>query len=71
MIDIDFSQVDDYDACECINMDDGQLVFEQRDTLTEDEKELADIHISCCLSCRMEMEFEQLMHQMDKENSRC
>jgi len=71
MIDIDYREVDDFDPCECINMDDGQLVFEQRDSLTEDEKELADIHVSCCLACRMDMEFDRLMNQMDKENSRC
>lgn len=55
------------DNGECINMDEGQLVFEQRETLSEVEKELADIHIGCCLSCRMEMEFEQLMDRIDRE----
>jgi len=71
MIEMDYRDVDDLDLCECINLDDGQLVFEQRDTLTEDEKELADIHVGCCLSCRMDMEFDRLMNRMEKENSRC
>lgn len=69
--DFDYSQVDNYSEFDCINMDDGKLVFEPRDTLTEDEKELADLHLGCCLACQIDMEFDHLMNRMDENNSRC
>lgn len=69
-MEIDFSDVDNYSEFECINLEDGQLVFELRETLTEDEKELADLHFGCCLACRMDMEFSNLLNQIDNNDSR-
>lgn len=54
----------------CSNMEDGRLVFEPRGTLTEDEKERADLHVGCCPACKADMESDLLLDRMDEENSR-
>ena len=51
-------------------MEDGRLVFEPRETLTEDEKEKADFHVGCCPACQADMEFDYLVNRMDENNSR-
>lgn len=56
---------DECSQSECIDMEDGRLVFEPRDTLTEDEKERADLHIGTCLACRLDMEFDFLIRRVD------
>jgi len=52
--------INDYDELVCVSMDDGSLVFEARESLTEDEKERADFHIGTCLACQRDMETEFL-----------
>ena len=48
----------DYNQSPCINTGDGELVFASRSTLTEEEKERADLHIGSCLACQTEMDFD-------------
>ena len=62
----------DHDDLEvaCINMDDGRLVFEPREKLTEDERERADLHLGCCPACQFDMDFDFLMNRMGENNSR-
>ena len=62
---------EDFDEFVCSNMEDGRLVFEPRETLTEDEKEKADFHVGCCLACQADMDFDHLMNRMGENNSRC
>ena len=62
---------DDVDEFACIDMEDGRLVFEPRGTLTEDEKERADLHVGRCPACQDDMEFDYLMNRMGENNSRC
>ena len=45
----------------CIDMEDGRLVFEPRETLTEAEKEKADLHIGCCPACQIEFDIDYFM----------
>ncbi len=61
---------DDYDECACVSMDDGRLVFEQRETLTEDERERADLHLGYCPACQSDMDFDFLMNRLGENNSR-
>ena len=61
---------DDFDAFVCIDMDDGRLVFESRETLTEDEQERADLHLGYCPACQADMDFDFLMNRIGKNNSR-
>lgn len=61
---------DDLDEVVCVNMDDGRLVFESRETLTEDELERADIHLGYCPACQIDLDFDFLMHQLGENNSR-
>ena len=68
--DFDYPEVDNYSEFECIKTDGGQHVLEPRDTLTEDEKELGDLHLGCCPACRIDMEFYHLIECMDENNSR-
>ena len=51
-------------------MDDGQLVFEPREKLTEDERERADLHLGYCSACQFDMDFDFLMNRMGENNSR-
>lgn len=60
----------DFDEFACVNMDDGRLVFEERETLTEDERERADLHFGYCASCQFDLDFDYLMNRMGKGNSR-
>lgn len=63
----DFYDLGIFCPSECINPDDAQLTLEPRETLTDEEKELADIHLTSCLSCQMDFEFDRLIDQMEKE----
>ena len=60
----------DVDEFSCVNMDDGRLVFEPRETLTEDEREKADLHMGSCPACQADMDFDYLMNKMGENNSR-
>ena len=55
----------------CINTDDGRLVFDPRETLTEAEKERADLHLGYCPACQFDMDFDFLMNRIVENNSRC
>ena len=54
----------------CLNMEDGRLVFEPREALTEDEKERANLHVGVCPACKDDMEFDYLIDRMGESNSR-
>ena len=60
---------DDFDEVVCVNTDDGRLVFESRETLTEDERERADLHFGCCPACQTDLDFDFLMNQLGENNS--
>lgn len=61
---------DDLDEFVCSNMEDGRLVFEPRETLTEDEQERADLHFGCCPACQADFDFDFLMNRLGENNSR-
>ncbi len=48
----------------CMNMDEGQLVFAPRYSLTEEEKERSDLHIGSCLACQNDMDFDQFFSRL-------
>jgi hypothetical protein len=61
---------DDFEVT-CIDMDDGRLVFAPRETLTEVEKERADLHLGCCPACQIDLDFEYFYEpRFAKSNSR-
>ncbi len=62
---------DDFDEFACVNMDDGRLIFEPREILTEDELERADLHLGYCPACQADLDFDYLMNRMGENNSRC
>ena len=46
-------------------MDDGRLVFEPRETLSEIERERADLHIGSCPTCQLDMDCDYLISQFE------
>lgn len=54
----------DYDQLACTNLDDGQLVFAPCWSLTEEEKERADLHIVSCLACQTDMDFDHFFSRL-------
>ncbi len=60
---------DDFEVT-CIDMDDGRLVFALRETLTEVEKERADLHLGYCPACQVDLDFDFLMKRLGENNSR-
>jgi hypothetical protein len=60
---------DDLDEFACIDMEDGRLVFEPREALTE--KERADLNVGRCPACQDDIEFDYLMNRIVENNSRC
>lgn len=66
----DFCGLGFFRSSECINPEDAQLVYEPRDALTDDEKEVLDLHLACCLSCQTDWEFDRMAEQFEKDNSR-
>lgn len=62
---------DDLGEAICVNMDDGRLVFESRETLTEEERERADFHVGYCPACQTDVDVEYFLnHVFQKNNSR-
>ena len=55
---------DDYDDVPCINTEDGELVFASRSTLSEEEKDRADLHLGSCLACQTDMDFDYFFIRM-------
>ena len=62
-------KIDEHSELVCVNSDDGQLVFEPRNTLSESERERADLHFGSCPACQDNMEFEHLMNRMGENDS--
>lgn len=54
----------DDDLLVCTNMDDGQLVFAPRWSLTDEERERADLHIGGCYACQADMDYDQLFSRL-------
>jgi hypothetical protein len=57
--------LDDYAWEECVDMEVGRLVFEPRESLSETERERADLHVGCCLSCQLDMYHDYLMDRIE------
>lgn len=58
--------LDDFydDQLICTNTDDGQLVFAPPWTLTDEERERADLHIVSCLACQTDMDFDHFFNRL-------
>lgn len=59
----DFDDDDDGQLV-CTNTDDGQLAFAPRWSLTEEEKERADLHIGSCLACQIDMDYDYFFSRL-------
>lgn len=55
----------DYSEPICENQNDGRLVFEPRDELTESERERADLHLGNCSACEFDMDIEYLLRRFN------
>lgn len=58
-------KIEDYEGFVCLDMDDGRLVFEPRETLSEIERERADLHIGSCPACQLDMDCDYLISQFE------
>lgn len=56
-----------YSEVVCINAEDGCLVFEPRDGLTETERERADLHLGDCPACQLDLDCDYLMSRIENE----
>ncbi len=51
----------------CINSDDGCLVFEPRDGLTDTERERANLHLGDCPACQLDLDCDYFMGSIENE----
>lgn len=52
----------------CDNTDDGHLVFAPRETLTDEEKEIADFHFERCEACQLDMDVDYFLSRIFQQN---
>lgn len=52
----------------CEDFDEGYLVFAPPETLTDEQRERADLHLSRCLACQIDVDVEYLYNRVFSEN---
>lgn len=56
--------LNDYEPPACTNPEDCELVFAPRLSLTEEERERADLHLGSCFACQTDMDFDYFFSRL-------